>query len=57
MTTAEITTALEQIAAGGIALPAAIEYELEDLGLITTDDGPYAKLTDTGRVHLATHRR
>lgn len=27
------------------ALPAAVEYDLEERGLVTTDDGPYALLT------------
>lgn len=35
------------------ALRAEIEYELEDEGLITTDDGPYAKLTAKGRRLIA----
>lgn len=33
----------------GNALVAEIEYDLEARGLITTDDGPYAKLTEEGR--------
>lgn len=47
MTAREIRDAL-RIIASPHALSAAIEYELEDLGLITTDDGPYAKLTPKG---------
>jgi hypothetical protein len=40
--------ALRIIASGGVALSAAIEYELEDLGLIVQTDAPYATLTPEG---------
>lgn len=53
MTNTQIREALRAIATGGIALDAATEYELEDLGLITTSDAPYAALTDEGQKVLA----
>jgi hypothetical protein len=53
MSKSQIRTALQTIASGGIALDAATEYELEDLGLIVTDDGPYAKLTAAGRREIS----
>jgi hypothetical protein len=40
--------ALRIIASGGVALSAAIEYELEDLGLIVQTDAPYVTLTPEG---------
>lgn len=53
MTDAQIVAALRAIDARN-ALPADVEYELEDLGLIVTDDAPYARLTDDGRAFMAT---
>lgn len=51
MTTQQIVEALKQIDSPQ-ALPAAIEYELEDMGLIVQDHRPYAHLTREGRVFL-----
>lgn len=47
----ETAGALGLIAMGN-ALNAEVEYELEDRGLITTDDSPYATLTNEGHALL-----
>jgi hypothetical protein len=54
--TRAILDALARIAEGGVALPSALEHDLEDLGLITTDDGPYATVTPAGHLALANRR-
>jgi hypothetical protein len=48
MTTAEARQHLAHIRAGN-ALSAAVENELEELGLIEQTDAPYAVLTDAGQ--------
>lgn len=52
MSPAQIAAALEMIR-DRHALLAGVEYELEDMGLIVTDDGPYARLTPAGHAYLA----
>ena len=51
MNDTQIAAALQLIELGN-ALNAEVEYDLEDRGLITTDDAPYASLTDEGRAFV-----
>lgn len=50
LTLAELRRYLSDMDA--LARDVAAEYLLVDLGYVTTDDGPYATLTDKGRATL-----